>query len=511
MQITLDTLVKYRALTIFFFAAFLAVLWTVMMNHSEFSHQELRFFNMYVAAIFAGQAAVVGGFLWLSKIWRGFEFLSAAVATMFTTANIYTLLVVHVSFLANLAMPLWAVLIAVMLLFFAIPYFVSWKPFVKFVHIFAVIMAVLVGVQLVGDSTFSVKGMFDKLPSHLRIVEFKKKPNVYVVSMDALAPAAVMKNNLGVEAIPYIDVLNDHDVRIIPNTFAERIPTKRSLNLLMAMDKEYFETVSEDGGFIRDQVPNPVYKIFRQNGYKIQVTYESRYFGDDKGRLDYYGIAKAYGVCTHVERKYAFMGYCRDDVQQYAKKYTNGSDLEYPKMLFDRIKETAQSEEPWFTFASIYKPGHAKNSMDYANPEDWAEYERKFIKASKRAAAMLDEMLSVIAEYDPDSITIVFGDHGSLLTKGAMGDARSIIGDAVAMKDDFRTDSPVSFEQVVQDRHAVLNFIMPSDACEADFSENPYSTMRIMRDVFKCLSEEDPLPANYQPDDDRWMPYVYQE
>ncbi|MBI1301905.1 MAG: hypothetical protein GC137_09655 [Alphaproteobacteria bacterium] len=509
---SLDTLIKYHHFSLFFLTTLISTLWVVMLNHEEFSASETRVFCLYIAAVTVLQLGVLGLFKLFANILPKSSWIVGIVATLLTTFNLYTLIIVHNSRFPNLEPPLFAAFIGGLTFCVALMFFIRHKIFVKFVHVFCCIMAVMIGLQSFGNGSIDLEGLLDRMPEHFEEVEFKQKPNVYVISLDALVPEAVAKNNIAVETVPYIDALIEENARFIPNSFAERIPTKRSMNLVLAMDKNYFDTVSEDAGFIRDQVPNPTYETFRRNGYKIQFMYGSSYFGDDRGRLDYFGIAKAYGLCKHVERKYGFMGYCLDEVQEHAKQYTKIREDKYPQMLFDRIKETASSGEPWFTYASIYEPGHAKNSTQYNKLEDWEQYKRHFEKSSADVVETIKTLMKTIRDNDPNAITIIFGDHGSLLTLGALGDQDGLVEDALAFTaDDLPKDSPVSFKQVVQDRHGILIAVMPAEACSSEFVQNPYSNMRMMRDLIKCLSDgTDPLPEDFQPDDSRWAPYKYE-
>lgn len=69
----------------------------------------------------------------------------------------------------------------------------------------------------------------------------------------------------------------------------------------------------------------------------------------------------------------------------------------------------------------------------------------------------------------------------------------------------------MTFSQIVQDRHAVINAIYPANACKEYFKQNPFSTVRILRELAKCLSEgQDPLAGNYQIDDTGWDDFVYE-
>ncbi len=172
----------------------------------------------------------------------------------------------------------------------------------------------------------------------------------------------------------------------------------------------------------------------------------------------------------------------------------------------------AKSDTPWFTYAHIYEPGHAKNSFDPYSKADHEEFKRQYAARSGIATKSLQKLLKTLKENDPKAILIIFGDHGALTSNGLMNDSGKIIPYALAFDPaKIAKDSPMAYTQIVQDRHAVFNAVFPGSFCPQGFRQNPFATPRIMREVIKCLSGgEDPLPADFQPNDDKWKPYTYQ-
>ncbi len=508
---SIETLAKYRHMTFLGLSTVIALLWTMLLNHAEFSGSEKGVFIIYVLGFLLLQLTAVGVLYFLGRFAKVFTWLSYGAAIGFTSYNLFTMIIVHNSRFGGLEGVKFAAMIAVITAVVGAAYIIRNKNFIKFMHVFSGIMIFFIVVQFVNSGFKSLEGLWDRMPPFIKMVDFKEKPNIYLISFDALIPEAVAKDVIGVKNVPYIEAIKREGLRFVPNTFAENIPTRRSLNLALALDKEHYNTVSESAGFIRDQVPNPVYEILRHNGYKIQFMYKTSYFGDAGRKLDFYGVADVQGLCQHVEKKYGFMGYCLDDVQKEAKKWNRIQPVSYFEMLHERVRIAGQSAEPWFTYTYIYAPGHAKLTIDYRKEKDRVDYREYFTKNSLKVVTPLVELLQAIKENDPDSITIVFGDHGAMVSKGIFGQTGGIDGDALIYSaDDADTSYPLSYEQAVQDRHGVINAIMPADVCTEQFNHNPYSSTRIMRDVFICLSGEDPMPSDYQPNDDRWAPFIYE-
>ena len=77
-------------------------------------------------------------------------------------------------------------------------------------------------------------------------------------------------------------------------------------------------------------------------------------------------------------------------------------------------------------------------------------------------------------------------------------------------KKQIAENSPLTREEIFQDRHAIAAALYPKDFCRDDFEE-PIGIVRIGRNIVKCLSGgKDPLPAFYQANDDDFLEYKYE-
>ena len=497
-------------LVLFLLACIAALLWTVSQNLDEFSIHEMIVFCLYAAGVLFAQGLIIIALDVSLKPAYLRRILPRALAGVFSAFNIYTLILVHNSHFSALPAAGLVGVLTLLSVATALMYMIPAAAFQKFMRVFATIMIVFAVIQIAKAPLRSKATAV--MPDGISMPVFRQHPNIYVVTFDTISPEPVIRQNLGLPGVPYDDEVSKAGGRIIPNTFADRIPTKMSLNLFYALDLAYFDALKKKNSLISNESLNPVHEIFRKNGYKIGFLYETSYFGHDKGYLDYYGIAEVDGVCKHIEKPYAMMGYCFAQVQRGINFLSGAKNHEYPELLFERIREIAKSGTPWFTHAHIYKPGHAKNSFDPYSEGDWEEFRKQYAEKSKIATEMLRMLLATIKKNDPDAVLIIFGDHGALTSRTLLNDTKKINPNALSFNpDQLAKDSPLTYEQIVQDRHAVFNAVFPKTFCPAGFRQNPYSTVRIMRDVIKCLSGGvDPLPETLQPDDDQWKPYLYQ-
>jgi|GEM_PF-4637071 len=507
-------MLRFPQLSLLGLLTLIAALWTLAQNEGEFTGHEIELYSLYIALILSGQLLCVGTFIWAKKCAYAhfFDILSRIIAALFASFNAYTLLIIHNGRFSGLEEPYWTLFIIALTLAAAIPFFIHKPPFVKFLHIFCMISLVMSLMNFSSNYKDFFRDSLQRLPDTFTVVDFKKKPNIYIISFDAMVPESIARNIIGVSDVPYVQTLKDMKARFIPNSFAEPIPTKFSLNAVLAMDLAYYSKINNKRALVPDIVPTPGYELFRQNGYKIQFMYKTSYFGESSSRLDYYSVAEKNGLCQHVEKSYSFMGFCTATVQSYIATLIDTQNHAYPDMLFERIKTTAATKDHWFTYAYIYAPGHSKNSFNPYKKEDWQQYRKSFPRQAKRAAGMVKTLITTIKTHDPEAILIIFGDHGAMTSRGLLNDTDRISEDARAHSaNKIPSDSPLTFAQIVQDRHGVINAIYPAKACKEYFKQNPFSIVRTLRELSKCLSDgQDPLPKNYQPNDNAWRDYIYE-
>ena len=101
-------------------------------------------------------------------------------------------------------------------------------------------------------------------------IEFRTKPNIHIVSVDALSPLTLVKKNMGLSELPYARLLDDEEVFVFKNAFASRVPTGPSLNNLMRLahvefsgDSGYFAGRTGTQSRWRDEVSGPRSRAYR--------------------------------------------------------------------------------------------------------------------------------------------------------------------------------------------------------------------------------------------------------
>lgn len=314
-----------------------------------------------------------------------------------------------------------------------------------------------------------------RLLANVKSVRLVRKPNIYFLSFDAMAPESLARKYLEMESPPYVGVLRKHGAHIIPNMFSDVVPTKYALANILKMAPD---NVWDLDDVVTGNVPTPLRHILSENGYTTHFTFEGSFFGRHKGPyLDNYNYYTSYSACDFLEgdaRRYGFFGFCavREGLTSLGF-FVRPKGFDFAEYSYDLLKAVARGKKttPQFYMQHTLYPGHTK-LLYSGSPEDRAEFQKSFRERAKIAAEIMDRMLSEIRVSDPTAIIFVYGDHGAWVSR------------------------QVSFSQngefFVQDRHGVLGAIINGNACLPYLAppegEHFQTTARTVTNLIKCLA-----------------------
>ena len=316
--------------------------------------------------------------------------------------------------------------------------------------------------------------------SNLRDVAFVRRPNIYFVSFDGMAPRTLLRKYMGLESTPFHDLFEVR-FRRFENFFVNALYTTHSLQSALALDERTYDTMirelsAKTGDYAVPRLfagsqPAPLLGILKKNGYETSTAYETELFGKSKGPyVDHHLAGTGRTVCDLLDdRAYAisFWGYCLI-VEDESFEYRNR------EAVIGRVARASLRDGPQFAMAYVYTPGHPSHSFQYSDEEQLRGFRAHYRRGSAKAAGLLAQLLAHLDEHDPDAILLVFGDHGALLSSN------------VAF-----ADAP---EFVVQDHFGALGGVYPPDACAEWFDEvqerRGYLTLLdAVHTVIRCLSD----------------------
>ena len=152
---------------------------------------------------------------------------------------------------------------------------------------------------------------------NVRAIAFRETPNLYFVGFDGIIPESLMRKFLDIETTGYHQLVEE-EMRRFKNMFANHVPTRYSLNTVMALDQDvFFDHIEANGdypSYFAGHDLSPLVWLLRENGYETSSIYQDAFFGFGKGPgIDNYIIKGLYTVCSLIDRDarpWAFWGFC---------------------------------------------------------------------------------------------------------------------------------------------------------------------------------------------------------
>lgn len=365
---------------------------------------------------------------------------------------------------------------------------------------------------------YSPKSIYD-FDTYFNKVNFQKKPNIYIFSFDGLSPEKLLKKNLNIE-IDYAKKIEDKNFKIFKNAFSENIYTKSALNTLFFLDPTLWRNknlhTGPDGenSYFSGLNESPLHKILKLNKYKIATGYVP-------GAWSYQGkFSDEYNLNSEIKNIYPM--YCRWQLPNYYLqllfycktyeliKYKNSNfiheEIKYIKDIKDykhyiksinSIEAKAQSNDNWFFFQHIYRPGHTGDSYIH-NDKNVIIFADQHKKKVEETFGLINLLIKTINDYDNNSILIIFSDHGPLLTK--------------TNKVDFnKSKKDIDFQ--ILDKHGIfLGILDNSNICKENLEKKNidkgyYTPTMLINDLIICLSKSNHLKSkvNYN------LPYKFEK
>ena len=338
----------------------------------------------------------------------------------------------------------------------------------------------LIGLVIVADNhrTNQDGPVFSDM-TNIREISFQETPNLYFISFDAIAPRALLNKHLQLDATDFHDLFEER-FRRFPNLFVDAIATKHSLYTILSLDPSVYASQRDalaargndpDPFLFSGQNPNPLFGILRDNGYEITTAYTDTYFGNKQGPyVDNYIKIDKHTVCGLLDpkiRALSFWGYCL---------LLDDHDRSWPesvRLTAEQILRVDVRDRPQFAMAHLYLPAHVKGSYRHDNAARFSAYQAKYLEESNLAAGILDAIVRHLEENDPGAILLVYGDHGTMASKGVKFE-----------------DNPTF---TVQANYAVLGGVYPREACaawfdEAETAQNYMTVLDAVHALLRCLS-----------------------
>ena len=299
-------------------------------------------------------------------------------------------------------------------------------------HIVKIAVAML-GISLIsfmGHAEYLIGGIEDSIEEHpnmhLAEISLDRTPNIHVIKFDALTHSAYSKEFMGVTNLA-ADYLSELDDAFYAGTwgFQENVQTKNAWATMFGLGAKGSGRHPFSGAGA-----SPLTSILRNHGYKIHTGYSSKYFGHEKGPyIDFYYLGNAFSlICVDN-----IVGLCSEfSIAIFSRLFDNARTSEltnfsiwggkrnqkWAKLVLQFIRKIEiEATTPVFTAFHINLPGHTARSFEFGNTEMFNSFVDFYVTRVEIVRDLLREFDQLRLQF-PDSIFLVGGDHGPLMSHG---------------------------------------------------------------------------------------------
>ena len=299
------------------------------------------------------------------------------------------------------------------------------------------VFLILITLSFMGHSTFTLFDNKEMTYHESEVVSLNKRPNIHVILLDAFAHSAFTEEFLEMSN-PADNVLATLDDTIYAANmgFSEGSSTSDTWSALFELGAHLDNNYAFSG-----QKSSLLSAILRKNGYDIKTGFSDNYLGTYKGKYvdRYYShniTIKTSLICLNY---YSFLlGLCTEYSDIFFKKInTLNNEVAIAKEtinLIDKIERN--TKKPVFSAFYLYHPfGHAGANYQHSDKKKFLKYRAHYIGQANTATNIIKDIDRLRKRF-PNSIFIVGGDHGPLLSTNApKKDRRFIVldGHSVAL------------------------------------------------------------------------------
>lgn len=381
----------------------------------------LPFFNIFIFLFFVKTALYAGFQIWI-------------VVGIFLISLVYAL-IFHSYFLKVVVFQL---LLAVVASFYLIP-------------------------VIIGQLQYSKDWMTQ--PDAITQVQFKKKPNVYLIQPDGYVSFFELKQGFYKQKNNELEnFLQQESFTSYSDFRSNYASTLTSNSSLFTMKHHYYlgsTTVTEmrnTRAIIMGN--NPVLAIFKNNGYTTNFLAERPYLLANKPKIGYDSS-----------------NYLNQDLSYITTGLKEIKDIVAPLKLFLE----KQDATPAFHFIEIFTPGHI--AVNEIKSEGIEKERDQWLATLPETDEKIIEIVSLIKEKDANGIIIILADHGGFVGLKHMHEAYTKTQDRDKLYSMFGANLAIYWP--------------------AEFSENKIeikSSVNVFRTLFSYLGEDSKLLENIQGD-----------
>lgn len=231
-------------------------------------------------------------------------------------------------------------------------------------------------------------------PDAIVEVQFKQKPNVYVIQPDGYVSfSEISRGHYGFANTEFRSLLEKQQFTVYPNTRSNYSTTLTSNSAIFTMKHHYYNNGFNFSEMMNARAlilgDNPVLQIFQKNHYKTHFFSE-------------YGYLQS----NHPKVAYDVTNFHNDEIPFLSTGFELKKEI-LPSLKVAMAKDTLS---PKFFFIELFEPGHISA---FKKQSAGAENEKRWWKIKMDSANVkLTNILTHIEQHDPNSLVVLLSDHG---------------------------------------------------------------------------------------------------
>lgn len=243
-------------------------------------------------------------------------------------------------------------------------------------------------------------------PQADKAIEFKHKPNVYVLFLESFHSSQALKDIYGIDSSDVRDHLQDNGFTLYDDYFSNSYMTELAFSNLIWPEMLY------DPLNFREFSPVPQSRItsaFTSNGYELNL-FSSDYLKSRFAELFHFTGSGITDAGSRLGRRFAPVFSQSAALRRWFKVpdvFENETDF---AGLFNelqvKIEDSHSPQFHWFHFGADHSPQSPWNEMDFFEDVYRDDY-------YERGKHLLRTTVDMIMEKDPDPLIIAVGDHGA--------------------------------------------------------------------------------------------------
>ena len=269
-----------------------------------------------------------------------------------------------------------------------------------------------------GNLVFSVLSNYGKVPPTIKLedkyttkiyenVQFKVKPNIYLIVPDSYPSNIVLKRLFNFDNRVFSTKLNKLGFKVYDNYFSSYPYSLEGVHSILSMRHNYFkQTISKDAIGLREEISglgSNVINILRGNEYKSNYIHETNYLLTKGCFVEKCspGSLEHEKLINTLQLFYYF-----DFLTKLSSSYNSDNEM------IRRIEKTNPGSQK-FIYKHYMGTHSVLKSYEKQYTDSVPKFRKEFPTKIKKGNKILLSEIRQISKKDPSAIIIIVADHGS--------------------------------------------------------------------------------------------------